>query len=79
MIGPLSTIRHIQQRGSRRCIVEGPRAGVSRAAYGSHTSSADRAGCSSWRALRTSCGVDESKFLLVNRGFHWINEFPFNR
>jgi hypothetical protein len=23
--------------------------------------------------------VDESKFLLVNRGFHWINEFPFNR
>ena len=23
--------------------------------------------------------VDESKFLLVNRGFHWINEFSFNR
>jgi hypothetical protein len=23
--------------------------------------------------------VDESEFLLVNRGFHWINEFPFNR
>ena len=23
--------------------------------------------------------VDMSKFLLVNRGFHWINEFPFNR
>jgi uncharacterized membrane protein YphA (DoxX/SURF4 family) len=23
--------------------------------------------------------IDESKFLLVNRGFHWINEFPFNR
>lgn len=23
--------------------------------------------------------VDESKFLLVNRGFHWISEFPFNR
>jgi hypothetical protein len=23
--------------------------------------------------------VDESKFLLVNRGFHWINEYPFNR
>jgi hypothetical protein len=20
-----------------------------------------------------------SKFLLVNRGFHWINELPFNR
>jgi uncharacterized membrane protein YphA (DoxX/SURF4 family) len=23
--------------------------------------------------------VDESQFLLVNRGFHWINETPFNR
>jgi hypothetical protein len=23
--------------------------------------------------------VDESEFLLVNRGFHWINEYPFNR
>jgi hypothetical protein len=23
--------------------------------------------------------VDESRFLLVNRGYHWINEFPFNR
>lgn len=22
---------------------------------------------------------DESKFLLTNRGFHWINESPFNR
>lgn len=22
---------------------------------------------------------DVSKYLLVNRGFHWINEFPFNR
>jgi hypothetical protein len=22
---------------------------------------------------------DESEFLLVNRGFHWINEYPFNR
>jgi hypothetical protein len=22
---------------------------------------------------------DESKFLLTNRGFHWIQEFPFNR
>ncbi len=22
---------------------------------------------------------DRSKFLLVNRGFHWINEYPFNR
>lgn len=23
--------------------------------------------------------VDDSKFLLTNRGFHWINEYPFNR
>jgi hypothetical protein len=23
--------------------------------------------------------VEPSQFLLVNRGFHWINEFPFNR
>lgn len=23
--------------------------------------------------------ADMSKFLLVNRGFHWINERPFNR
>lgn len=23
--------------------------------------------------------IDEQKFLLVNRGFHWINEYPFNR
>jgi hypothetical protein len=23
--------------------------------------------------------ADERKFLLVNRGFHWINEYPFNR
>jgi hypothetical protein len=23
--------------------------------------------------------IDESKFLLINRGFHWINEYPFNR
>jgi hypothetical protein len=23
--------------------------------------------------------IDASKFLLVNRGFHWINEYPFNR
>jgi hypothetical protein len=22
---------------------------------------------------------DRNKFLLVNRGFHWINEVPFNR
>jgi hypothetical protein len=23
--------------------------------------------------------VDPSRFLLVSRGFHWINEVPFNR
>ena len=23
--------------------------------------------------------IDTSKFLLVNRGFHWISEMPFNR
>ena len=23
--------------------------------------------------------IDESKFLLVNRGFNWIQEYPFNR
>ena len=23
--------------------------------------------------------VDRDKFLLVNRGFHWIQEYPFNR
>jgi len=23
--------------------------------------------------------IDPSTFLLVNRGFHWINELPFNR
>ena len=23
--------------------------------------------------------VDESKFLLLTRGFHWVNEDPFNR
>jgi hypothetical protein len=22
---------------------------------------------------------DETKYLLLSRGFHWINEFPFNR
>jgi hypothetical protein len=22
---------------------------------------------------------DPSQFLLTNRGFHWINEYPFNR
>jgi hypothetical protein len=23
--------------------------------------------------------IDRNKFLLVNRGFHWVQEFPFNR
>ena len=23
--------------------------------------------------------VDRNKFLLVNRGFHWVQEYPFNR
>jgi hypothetical protein len=23
--------------------------------------------------------IDESKFTLVGRGFHWINEYPFNK
>jgi hypothetical protein len=23
--------------------------------------------------------LDESKFLLNSRGFHWVNEYPFNR
>lgn len=23
--------------------------------------------------------IDPSKFPLLNRGFHWINEYPFNR
>jgi hypothetical protein len=23
--------------------------------------------------------VDRNKFLLVNRGFNWIQEYPFNR
>ena len=23
--------------------------------------------------------VDHTKFLLVSRGYRWINEFPFNR
>jgi hypothetical protein len=23
--------------------------------------------------------VDLTKFLLINRGFHWIQEYPFNR
>ena len=23
--------------------------------------------------------VDRSKFLLINRGFHWIQEYPLNR
>jgi hypothetical protein len=23
--------------------------------------------------------IDENRFLLMNRGFHWIQEQPFNR
>jgi hypothetical protein len=23
--------------------------------------------------------VDRKTFLLVNRGFHWVQEYPFNR
>lgn len=23
--------------------------------------------------------IERSQFLLVNRGFHWISEYPFNR
>ena len=23
--------------------------------------------------------VDRKKFLLVSRGFHWVQEYPFNR
>jgi hypothetical protein len=23
--------------------------------------------------------IDETKFLLLSRGYHWINELPFNR
>lgn len=23
--------------------------------------------------------VEESKFQLIDRGFHWINEYPYNR
>ncbi len=23
--------------------------------------------------------VETSDFLLISRGFHWINEYPFNR
>ena len=23
--------------------------------------------------------IGENQFLLVNRGFHWVNEYPFNR
>lgn len=33
-------------------------------------------GRTTWASLRR---IDESNFLLINRGFHWINEYPFNR
>jgi hypothetical protein len=23
--------------------------------------------------------VDHTQFLLISRGFHWVQEFPFNR
>jgi hypothetical protein len=23
--------------------------------------------------------VDRSKFMVVSRGFHWVQEYPFNR
>ena len=37
-------------------------------------------GSYSGRALSVSMRrVDESDFRLVNRGFHWINESPYNR
>ena len=33
-----------------------------------------------YSAPYTICsGIDASKFLLINRGFHWINEVPYNR
>jgi uncharacterized membrane protein YphA (DoxX/SURF4 family) len=31
------------------------------------------------RIVATLHRVDESKFLLLHRGFHWISEYPFNR
>jgi uncharacterized membrane protein YphA (DoxX/SURF4 family) len=31
------------------------------------------------RVGATMTRVDESKFLLTHRGFHWISEYPFNR
>lgn len=31
------------------------------------------------RVLATLRREDTSKLLLLNRGFHWINEYPFNR
>ncbi len=33
----------------------------------------------SGRIVATLHRVDESKFLLLHRGFHWISEYPFNR
>jgi hypothetical protein len=32
------------------------------------------------KPIRLRCRrADESRFLLINRGFHWINERPFLR
>jgi hypothetical protein len=31
------------------------------------------------RVLARLHKLDASKFLLLARGFHWINEYPFNR
>ncbi|HEX3370803.1 MAG TPA: hypothetical protein VHS56_14585 [Candidatus Cybelea sp.] len=33
----------------------------------------------SLRIVATLRRVDESKFLLLHRGFHWVSEYPFNR
>jgi hypothetical protein len=29
--------------------------------------------------VRARLHRQDASFLLVNRGFHWINEYPFNR
>ena len=33
----------------------------------------------SGEVLMTLKRIDRNQFLLVNRGFHWINEMPYNR
>jgi hypothetical protein len=38
------------------------------------------AGDMNGRAIRMQMHlVDRNSFLLINRGFHWIQEYPFNR